>query len=74
MKSRKVNRIGHILLNNCVLNHVMEGKIEGRIKVTGRLRRRSKNLLYALKDKRGYCKLKEEAVDCTVWITSFGRC
>jgi hypothetical protein len=74
MKRRKAKRIGHILLSNCVLNHVMEGKIEGRIKVTGRLRRRSKNLLYDLKDKRGYCKLKEEALDRTVWITSFGRC
>jgi hypothetical protein len=66
-KRRKANWIGYILRRNCLLNHVIEGKIEGRIKVTGRLRRRRKQLLYDLKEKRGYCQLKEEALDCTVW-------
>jgi len=66
-KRRKANRIGHILLRNCLLNHVIEGKIEERIKVMGRLRRRRKQLLYDLKEKRGYCQLKEDALDCTVW-------
>jgi len=33
-KSRKTNRIGQILRGNCLLKHVIEGKIEGRIKVT----------------------------------------
>jgi hypothetical protein len=28
--------IGHILLRKCLLKHVIEGKIEGRIEVTGR--------------------------------------
>ena len=30
------NRIGHILHWNCLLKHVIEGKIEGRIQVMGK--------------------------------------
>jgi hypothetical protein len=33
---RKANWIGYILHRNCLLKHVLEGKIVGRIKVTGR--------------------------------------
>jgi len=33
---RKINLIGHILRSNCLLKHVIEGKIVGRIEVTGR--------------------------------------
>jgi hypothetical protein len=40
--------------------------------VTGRGRRKLKQLPDGLKEKRGYCKL-EEALDCTVRRTSFGR-
>jgi hypothetical protein len=36
IKRRKANRIGHILRGNCLLKHVIEGKIEGGIEVTGR--------------------------------------
>jgi hypothetical protein len=32
----KANWIGHILHWNCLLNHVIEGNIEGRIAVKGR--------------------------------------
>jgi hypothetical protein len=32
----KANWIGHILRRNCLLKHVIEGEIEGRIAVTGR--------------------------------------
>jgi len=35
--------------------------------------RRSKKLLDDLKDRRGYCQLKEEAVDRTVLRNRFGR-
>jgi hypothetical protein len=35
--------------------------------------RRRKQLLKDLKKRRGYWKLKEEALDCTVWRTRFGR-
>jgi hypothetical protein len=30
-KKKKANWIGHILRRNCLLKHVIEGKIEGRI-------------------------------------------
>jgi hypothetical protein len=33
---RKGNWIGHIWIRNCLLKHVIEGKIQGRIEVTGR--------------------------------------
>ena len=36
VKRGKTNLICHILHRNCLLNHVTEGKIEGRIEVTGR--------------------------------------
>jgi len=31
IKGRKANWIGHILRRNCLLRHVTEGKVEGRI-------------------------------------------
>jgi hypothetical protein len=63
---RKTNWIGHILLKNCLLKHVIEGKMEGRIEVTGRQVRRRKQLLDDLNETRGYLKLKEEALDRTL--------
>jgi hypothetical protein len=42
IKRKKANWIGHIFRTNCHLKHVFEGKIEGRIEVTGRRRRRRK--------------------------------
>ena len=33
--NRNANWIGHIVRGNCVLKHVIEGKIMGRINVTG---------------------------------------
>jgi hypothetical protein len=41
------------LRSNCLLKHVIEEKIEGRIEMTGRGERRSKQLLDGLKEKRG---------------------
>jgi hypothetical protein len=75
IKIRKANWIGHILSRNCLLKHVIEGKLEGRIEMMGRLgrRRTSKQLLDDLKEKKRYWKLKEEALDCTMWRTCFGR-
>ena len=32
-----------------------------------------KKLLDDLKDRRGYCQLKEEALDRTMWRNRFGR-
>jgi len=41
---RKANWIGHILRRNCLLQQVIEGKIKGRIKATGKRRRRRRKL------------------------------
>ena len=68
----KANWIGHILRRNCLLQRVIEGKIKGEIEVTGR-RGRSKKLLDDLRDRRGCCHLKEEALDRTMWRNRFGR-
>jgi hypothetical protein len=43
------------------------------IEMTGRRGRRRKQLLDDLKEKRRYHKLKEEALDRTLWRTGFGR-
>ena len=70
---RKANWIGHSLRINCLLKQVIEGKIKGQIEVTRRQGRRRKNLLDNLKDRIGYCELKEEALDRTMWRKRFAR-
>jgi hypothetical protein len=52
VQRRKANWIGHILRRNVLLKHVIEGKLEGRIEMTGRRGRRLKQLLDDLKEKR----------------------
>jgi hypothetical protein len=69
---RKANWIGYNLRRNCLLKQVIEGKIKGEMEVTRRRGRRSKKLLHDLKDRRGYCHLKEEALDRTMWRNRFG--
>jgi hypothetical protein len=64
--------MGHIL-RRLHLKHIIKGKIERRIEVTGRRGRRRKQLLDDHKETRGYWKLKEEALDRTMWRTHFGR-
>jgi hypothetical protein len=66
----KANWIGHILLTNCLVKHTVEGKVE---RSAGKMRKKTKQLLVALKEKRGYWKLKEAALYCTIWRTCFGR-
>ena len=41
--------------------------------MTERRGRRRGKLLDDLKEKRGYCHLKEEALDRTLWRAHFGR-
>jgi hypothetical protein len=72
IRMRKANWIGHILRRNCILQRVIEGKIQGRIEVTGRKKRRRRKLLDDLKERRGYSHLKEEAPDRTMWRARFG--
>jgi hypothetical protein len=49
------------------------GNLEGRIEMTGRPEKRSKQLLDDLKEKRLRWKLKDEALDRTLCRTRFGR-
>jgi hypothetical protein len=43
------------------------------VEVTGRQGRRRKQLLGDRTETRGYWKLKEEGLDCSVWRTRFER-
>jgi len=45
IRKRKVNWIGYILRRNCLLQRVIEGKVQGGIEVTGRQGRRRTKLL-----------------------------
>jgi len=72
IRKRKANWVGHILRRNCLLKQVIEGKIEGEMEVTRRRGRRRRKLLDELKDRSGYCHLKEEALYCTMWRNRFG--
>jgi hypothetical protein len=60
------------LHRNCLLKHVVEGMIEGRMEMMGRGGRRHRQLLGDLKERRGYWKLKQEALDRTLWRTCLG--
>jgi len=65
ISKRKANWIGRILRRNCLLQQVTEGKIKGGIEVTRRRRRRRRKLPDEPKERRGYSRLKEEALDRT---------
>ena len=73
IRKRKANWIGHILRRNCLLQRVIEGKIQGGIEVTGRQGRSRGKLLDDLEERRGYSHLKEEALHRTMWRARFGR-
>jgi hypothetical protein len=60
-KRRKAK--GHILLRNCLLEHVIEGNIEGKRVVTGRRGRRRKQLLDDLRDMYIYIYIERERED-----------
>ena len=79
VKRRKANWIGHILIRNCPVKDFRDGKIEEMTKMTGRRRRRRrrkrrrrKQLLDCPNEKRGYWKLKDEALDRSLWRNRFG--
>jgi len=65
--------IGHFVHRNWLIKHVIEGDIEEGTEMTGKRGRRSKQLLDGLKEIKGDWKLKEEALDGSVWRTRFGR-
>jgi hypothetical protein len=64
------NWICHILCRNCLLKHVIEGKMEGRIEVMGRQGRRRKQLPSG---KERILLLNEKALVRTLWRTCFRR-
>jgi hypothetical protein len=66
MINRKEGKwVGHILRRNCLVKSVIKGKIE----VMRRRGIRRLQRLDGLKETRGYCKLKEEALDRAVYRT-----
>jgi len=73
IKRRKTYCIGHILRRNCLMKHVIEGNIKRRIEVKGKRGRGRKQLQIDRKESSGYWKLKEEALDRTLWGTCFRR-
>jgi len=50
VKQRKVNWNGHTLRRNSLIKHVIERKVEG----AGRRRRRCKQILKEVNEKKGY--------------------
>jgi hypothetical protein len=73
ISKQKANPIGNILHRNCLLQHVIEGQLNGGIGVTGRRGRKPRELLDVLKERRGYSRPNEEALDRTRWRSRFGR-
>jgi hypothetical protein len=61
------------LLSIYLLEHIIEGKREGRIEVRERVAGRHKLLPDNFKEKRRFWKLKEEALYRTLWRTRFAR-
>jgi hypothetical protein len=55
IKLRKANSFGHTLGKNCLLKHIIEGKIEGM----GRQGRKCKQLQDDLEEKERYWNLNE---------------
>jgi hypothetical protein len=73
IKRMKNKWIGHLLLRNCLLKHVSDGKMEGRIRVKGRRGRRSEQLLDSLKQRRRTWRLNDVALYCTVGRNVYGQ-
>jgi hypothetical protein len=69
IKWRKANWNVHILRGKYLLKHIFEGRTEKH----GRRARRRKQLQNDLRERTWFCKLKEEAQDCTCWGPYFGK-
>ena len=59
---------------NSLLKHVIEGNIERMIEMKRKRGMKQEQLPDDLKEKRGHCKWKEEALDRIMWRTHLGRC
>jgi len=73
IKRKEANWICHTSRRKSFLNLLFEGKKEGRMEVTGRRDRRSKQLMDDLKETRGHWKMKEETLARNLWINRCGR-
>ena len=71
---KNANCVDNILHTNCLIKHVIEGNIERVIEIRRKRGIRHEQLPDDLKENRGHCEWKEEAVDRTLWRTPFGRC
>ena len=60
LKRANVNWIGHIWRRNCLLAQDIEGRIEGRIDVTGRRGRKHKQLVGDVKGRRTTANCKKK--------------
>jgi hypothetical protein len=70
---KRANWIGYILFRNCLLKHVIEGKVEGRIQVTGRQGGRRKQLLDNLKEKERILEVKTRSTRSQSLENSLGK-
>ena len=71
IKRREANWIGHILLSKCLLNTLLK---ERRRKLSeGKTRKKSQQLMEDDEEWREYYKLKDEALDRSLWRNGFGR-
>ena len=69
IQRRKANWIAQIVRRNCLLKHVIEGKMERM----GRRGRRRKQPLNDFKEKIRSWKFPDEALYSTLWRTRHGR-
>ena len=58
---------GDFCVETAFYNGLLKERYKGGIEVTGRQGRRRRKLLDDLKERRGYSRLKEEALDRTMW-------
>jgi hypothetical protein len=64
-KKMKANWIGYVLCRNCLIKHIIEGKLGGGLEVKGRGERRRKQLLadwMTLRNREDTGKLKVAAL------------
>jgi hypothetical protein len=71
--NRRLTGVVTFCVRNCLLKRVTEGKIQGRIELTGRQVKDVESYWMTFRKKRGFAHLKEEALDRTVWRAHFGR-
>ena len=73
IKRWKATWICYFLNWNCLLKHISEAKIGEDIEVTGRRGKRRKQVLDYFQETRRYLKLKQNALDRSLWESFFGR-